>query len=422
VSNDKLKETNEPLFSLDYAGNSITVLGTAHVSKASADKVKELLLTGKYATVAVELCPNRYTGLVNPETMANMDLFKVIKEGKTFMVMASLALGAYQQRIAEEFGIEPGAEMRMAIDQAKELNYEVVLIDRDIGTTLKRVYANVPWWKKMMIFSGLIGSVVSREEVSEEEIERLKEGDILETTFAQFAEQEKDLFGPLIDERDQYMAARLEEAVLEHDHQNILAVVGAGHLQGIKSYIEQHAETIAKTKEVEDNQNSKNESELNRVQGLISALEHIPQKTNWLKYFPWLIVALILFGFTLGFQKSSDLGWQMVMDWVFINGGLSALGALVATAHPITILVAFFAAPLTSLNPMIGAGMVTAATEIWLRKPNVGDFSQLRKDATKIKGWWKNKVARILLVFFFSTMGSAIGTYVAGFKIFESLM
>jgi len=273
-----------------------------------------------------------------------------------------------------------------------------------------------------MIFSGLIGSVVSREEVSEEEIERLKEGDILETTFAQFAEQEKDLFGPLIDERDQYMAARLEEAVLEHDHQNILAVVGAGHLQGIKSYIEQHAETIAKTKEVEDNQNSKNESELNRVQGLISALEHIPQKTNWLKYFPWLIVALILFGFTLGFQKSSDLGWQMVMDWVFINGGLSALGALVATAHPITILVAFFAAPLTSLNPMIGAGMVTAATEIWLRKPSVGDFSQLRKDATKIKGWWKNKVARILLVFFFSTMGSAIGTYVAGFKIFESLM
>jgi len=373
-------------------------------------------LTGEYATVAVELCPNRYNGLVNPETMANMDLFKVIKEGKTFMVMASLALGAYQQRIAEEFGIEPGAEMRMAIEQAKELNYEVVLIDRDIGTTLKRVYANVPWWKKMMIFSGLIASVVSREDVSEEEIERLKEGDILETTFAQFAEQEKDLFGPLIDERDQYMAARLEEAVLEHDHQNILAVVGAGHLQGIKSYLQQHAT------ENKENTSTQPSSTLEKVKNLITTLEHIPQKTNWLKYFPWLIVAIILFGFTLGFQKSSELGWQMVMDWVFINGGLSALGALIATAHPITVLVAFLAAPLTSLNPMIGAGMVTAATEIWLRKPSVGDFSQLRKDATEIKGWWKNKVARTFLVFFFSTMGSAIGTYVAGFKIFESLM
>ncbi len=415
-------ELQEPLFSLDYAGNSITVLGTAHVSKASADKVKELLLTGQYSTVAVELCPNRYASLINPQSIANMDLFKVIKEGKTFMVMASLALGAYQQRIAEEFGIEPGAEMRMAVTQAKDLNYEVLLIDRDIGTTLKRVYANVPWWKKLMIFSGLLGSVVSHEEVSEEEIERLKEGDILETTFAQFAEQEKDLFGPLIDERDQYMAARLEEAILEHGHQNILAVVGAGHLNGIKSYLQQHIQSLPTN--VKENQVDSLENNINlqRIKKLIAQLEHIPQKSNWLKYFPWLIVALILFGFTLGFQKSSELGWQMIMDWVFINGGLSAIGALIATAHPVTIIIAFVAAPLTSLNPMIGAGMVTAATEIWIRKPNVGDFGKLRTDATTIKGWWKNKVARIFLVFFFSTIGSAIGTYIAGFKIFESLV
>ncbi|MFK5986829.1 MAG: TraB/GumN family protein [Pseudomonadota bacterium] len=414
------EKDKQPIFSLEYAGRSITVLGTAHVSRASAEKVKELLSTGEYATVAVELCPNRYTSIVNPESMANMDLFKVIKEGKTFMVMASLALGAYQQRIAEEFGIEPGAEMRMALDQAKELKAEVVLIDRDIGVTLKRVYANVTWYKKMMIFSGLIASVISREEVSEEEIERLKEGDILETTFAQFAEQEKDLFAPLIDERDQYMAARLEEAVLEHDHKDILAVVGAGHLQGIKSYLQKNIENINSLTDTDAQTTDKDR--LAKVKQLISHLEEIPKKTNGLKYFPWLIVILILFGFTLGFQKSSELGWQMVMDWVLINGGLSALGAFIATAHPITVLTAFVAAPLTSLNPMVGAGMVTAATEIWIRKPNVGDFSKLRKDTTSIKGWWKNKVARTFLVFFFSTLGSAIGTYVAGFKIFESLM
>ncbi len=401
--------SQQPMFSLDYAGHSITVLGTAHVSRASAEKVKELLTTGDYASVAVELCPNRYTSIVDPNSMANMDLFKVIKEDKTFMVMASLALGAYQQRVAEEFGIEPGAEMRMAIDQAKVLKAEVILIDRDIGVTLKRVYSNVSFFKKMMIFSGLIASVISTEKVSEDEIERLKEGDILETTFAQFAEQEKDLFAPLIDERDQYMAARLEEAVLESGHKDILAVVGAGHLQGIKSYIQEHI-------------NAGEEDSLQRVKKCIRDLDYIPKKTNWLKYFPWLIVVLILAGFTMGFQKSSELGWQMVMDWVLINGGLSALGALIATAHPITILTAFVAAPLTSLNPMIGAGMVTSATEIWVRKPNVGDFSQLRKDTTSIKGWWKNKVARTFLVFFFSTMGSAVGTYVAGFKIFESLM
>ncbi len=407
------EKKQEPQFTLQYAGNSITVLGTAHVSKASADKVKELLVTGDYATVAVELCQNRYTSIIDPESMASMDLFKVIKEGKTFMVMASLALGAYQQRIAEEFGIEPGAEMRMAISQAEELEAEVILIDRDIGVTLKRVYANVPWWKKMMIFSGLMASVLNKEEVSEEEIERLKEGDILETTFSQFAEQEKDLFGPLIDERDQYMAAKLEEAVLEHDHKDILAVVGAGHLNGIKSYIEKQSDSM---------DTLDNDSKLKRVKELITELDHIPKKTNRLKYLPWLIVVLVVFCFNLGFQKSSELGWQMVMDWVLINGGLSALGALIATAHPLTVITAFVAAPLTSLNPMIGAGMVTAATETWIRKPNVGDFSDLRKDTTSIKGWWRNKVARTFLVFFFSTMGSAIGTYVAGFRIFESLI
>jgi len=403
---------DEPLFNLNYAGHAITVLGTAHVSKASADKVKELLATGEYDTVAVELCPNRYNSLVNPDMLANMDLFKVIKEGKTSMVMASLALGAYQQRLAEDFGIEPGAEMRMAIEQARELDYEVVLIDRDIGTTLKRVYASVPWWKKMMVVSGLMASVISREKVSEEEIESLKDGDILETTFAQFAEQEKDLFGPLIDERDRFMAAKLEEAVAASGSKKILAVVGAGHLQGIKNYLSEYVENISADEQLN----------LQRAQQNIAELDGIPKKKNWLKYIPWVIVGLILFGFAMGFQRSSALGWQMVMDWVLINGGLSALGAFIATAHPITVVGAFVAAPLTSLNPMIGAGMVTAGIETWLRKPSVGDFSRLRTDTTSVKGWWKNKVARTLLVFFFSTVGSAIGTYVAGFKIFESLV
>jgi len=402
----------EPLFTLDYADHRITVLGTAHISKASADKVKELLASGDYDTVAVELCPNRYNSLVNPDMLANMDLFKVIREGKTSMVMASLALGAYQQRLAEEFGIQPGAEMHMAINQARELDYEVVLIDRDIGTTLKRVYASVPWWKKMLVVSGLMASVISREKVTEEEIERLKDGDILETTFAQFAEQEKDLFGPLIDERDRYMASKLEEAVSQPGQKRILAVVGAGHLQGIKNYLKEYIDSIS----VDDSEN------LNRSRSNISELEQLPSKKNWLKYFPWLIVGLILFGFTMGFQRSPELGWEMVMDWVLINGGLSALGALIATAHPITVLGAFVAAPLTSLNPMIGAGMVTAGIETWIRKPSVGDFSRLRQDTTSAKGWWRNKVARTLLVFFFSTLGSAIGTYVAGFKIFEKLV
>ncbi len=348
--------------------------------------------------------------MIDPDSLAKMDLFRVFKEGKASMVIASLALGAYQQKMAEEFGIEPGAEMRMAIEQAEALNCNIHLIDRDVGTTLKRVYSNVPWWKKMGIIGGLLGSVVTSEKVSEDEIERLKEGDILETTFAQFAEEAKELYSPLIDERDQYMAAKLEQIVTESDNQSILAVVGAGHLKGIESY-------LAKDEDI----NSPEELHA-KAQATIERLEQLPEKSRWPKLIPWIIVAILIAGFAIGFSKSTDLGIQLLIWWVVINGSLSALGAAIAKGHPLTVIGAFIAAPITSLNPTIGAGMVTAAIELYLRKPNVGDFSQLRKDTTHISGWWKNKVARTLLVFFFSTLGSAAGTYIAGFKIFESLV
>lgn len=405
---DSSKE--EPIFHHILAGKSITVLGTAHVSKTSADKVHELLATGEYDGVAIELCQSRYNSMIDPDSLAKMDLFQVFKEGKASMVIASLALGAYQQKMAEEFGIEPGAEMRMAINQAKEMKSEVHLIDREVGTTLKRVYGNVPWWKKMGIIGGLLGSVVSSEKVSEEEIERLKEGDILDSTFSQFAEEAKELFEPLIDERDQYMAARLEQIVTSSDNKSILAVVGAGHLKGIESYL------------AKDEQITTAEELHNKAQDTIERLDALPKKSRWPKVIPWLIVAILITGFAIGFNKSTELGVQLIIYWVLINGSLSALGAAIAKGHPMTVIGAFFAAPLTSLNPTIGAGMVTAAIELYFRKPNVGDFSDLRKDTTHVSGWWKNKVARTLLVFLFSTIGSAIGTYVAGFKIFESLV
>ncbi len=136
---------------------------------------------------------------------------------------------------------------------------------------------------------------------------------------------------------------------------------------------------------------------------------------------PWGIVALVLAGFVIGFSRSQELGLQLIGDWIVINGGLAGLGALIALAHPVTILGVIIAAPLTSLNPLIGAGFVAAAIELWLRKPSVGDFSNLRKDVTKATGWWRNRVARTLLVFFLATLGSAAGTYLAGFRIFGRL-
>jgi pheromone shutdown-related protein TraB len=380
-------------------GTPISLLGTAHISRSSAEQVAAELDSKSYQAVAIELCPSRFDALNNPERLAELDLMQVVRQGKASMVMANLAMAAYQQRLGEQLDIEPGAEMRMAVDQAKKHDLPVLLIDREIGVTLKRTASNLSWWQRAVLFSGLVTSLVSREQVSEADIEHLKEGDVLETTFAEFAHDRQDLYQPLIAERDRYMAAKLREAAAQHPGRPVLAVVGAGHLDGISRHLGDSDDPAA----------------------TLQVLEQIPAKARWPRLIPWLIVALVLTGFYIGFTRNPELGWQLVRDWVLINGGLSALGALIAAAHPLTILTAFVAAPVTSLNPTVGAGMVTAAAELWLRKPRVGDFSKLRHDTTQLRGWWRNRVSRTLLVFLFSTLGSALGTYLAGFLIYDRL-
>ena len=390
----------EPIQSLSFGESKLTILGTAHVSRVSAEKTQELIQSGEFDVVCIELCQSRFNAITDPNALAKMDLFDVIRSGKASMVTASLALGSYQQRMAEQLGIEPGLEMKTAIKFSDEQNLILELIDREVGTTLKRVYHNVPFWKRLYIISGLFTSVVSRETVTEEEIEKLKSGDLLETTFAQFSEDANDLFVPLIDERDQYMAAKVLKVLQQNPGKNLLAIVGAGHVKGMMNYLQDDAM---------------------QVDEVITELDVIPKKRSWLRFIPWIIVALILFGFYLGFQKGPDLGWSLIWQWVIINGSLSALGAAIAGAHLLTIMTAFIAAPITSLNPTIGAGMVTAAMELFIRKPTVSDFSDLRKDTSTALGWRKNRVARILLIFVLSSLGSAIGTYVAGFRIFGQL-
>ncbi|MBK1672805.1 conjugal transfer protein TraB [Ectothiorhodospira shaposhnikovii] len=394
---------DEPRFTVTIDGTLVTVLGTAHVSRVSAEVVSRLLQSGDFDAVAVELCPSRHHAILNPDALSRMNLFQVLREGKVPMVTASLALGAYQQRLAEQFGIEPGAEMRAAIEEARQAHLPVLLIDREVGTTLKRCYRNVPWWRRMNLFAGLMASVVSKEKISEQEIERLKEGDVLESTFNQFAEESRALYTPLIEERDLYMAARLRQEAEEGSYRHILAVVGAGHLQGIQQVLNGKPVTESPS-------------------AVIQRLDQEPPPSRLPGILPWVVVALVIFGFILGFSRNPELGWQLVMDWVLINGSLAGIGGLIAGAHPLTVITAALAAPLTSLNPTIGVGFVAAAMETFLRKPTVGDFSRLRRDTAHLRGWWRNRVSRVLLVFLFTTMGSAIGTYAAGFRIAERLL
>ncbi|WIX31653.1 TraB/GumN family protein [Salinicola sp. JS01] len=384
------------------AEHELTLLGTAHVSQASADEVRELIDSGEFDAVAIELCTSRHQSLTQPDAMAKLDLFQVLKQGKAGMVAASLALGAFQQRVAAHSGIEPGAEMRAAVQGAQRAGLPLYLIDREIGVTLKRIYQNVPWYKRFGLISGLLGSVLSRQTVSSEEIEKLKEGDVLESTFAEFAEQSESLYVPLIAERDRFMALKLVESLPDGQARRVLVVIGAGHLKGMSEHLRALDAQPPAALAVREER---------------AALESTAPRARWWKALPWIIVALVLTGFAIGFSRDTAFGWSLVAEWVLINGSFSALGALIALGHPLTIAAAFLGAPLTSLNPTIGVGFVTAGVELYFRRPTVGDFSRLRSDVSHWRGWWRNRVARTLLVFLLSSLGSAIATWVAGLRI-----
>ena len=398
---DAPAQPDGPVETIDLDGARITLLGTAHVSQASIDEVRRRIGSGDFDAVAVELCDSRYRNLTQPQAWSETDLFRVIREGRAGMLAAHLALTGYQQRLAEQLGVEPGGEMRAAIETADERGVPLWTVDREVGITLKRLLWGVPWRQRLSLFGGIMVGFMSREDVTEDDIERLKEGDLLESTFGEFAEHSPVLYDHLVSERDRYMAARIRQQ-LRGGAQAILAVVGAGHVAGMAAELRREE---APPPEAE-----------------IAELDQLPPPKRWLRTIPWAVVAIVIVGFVLGFQRSTEMGVQLVTEWVLINGALSATGALIALAHPLTIVGAFIAAPITSLNPTVGAGMVVAALEAGFRRPRVADFDTLRTEVTRLRGWWRNRVARVLLVFVLATMGSAAGTYIAGFRIVEQLL
>ncbi len=392
---------DQPHRIIDHNGTRFVVLGTAHVSQKSVDVVRELLQSGQFDTAAIELDENRYQAIQDPDRFRKLDIIQVIRNGQTGLIATNLALSAYQKRLADQLGITPGAEMKAAIDLAQERDLGLWRIDRDISTTMKRAWRNMRFGDKLNLLFGGFAGFFEKEAVSTDDIEKLKTGDMLESTFAEFAQGNPSIYQSLIAERDQYMAARLKQESANNDSRNTLVVIGAGHLEGLSKHLQDEGQDTDAT---------------------VAELDTVPAKSRWLKWLPWIIVAIILAGFVLGFSRNADMGWGMVKTWVLYNGVLAAIGAAIAGAHPLTVLTAFLAAPLTSLNPAVAAGMVAALTEAWIRKPKVEDFERLQTDAASLRGWWKNPVTRILLVFLLTNLGSAIGTWVSGFKIFNQLV
>jgi pheromone shutdown-related protein TraB len=391
----------QPLARVIRDGVEYTLLGTAHVSRASVAAVRQIIESEPFDAIAVELCDSRYRALRDREAWRNLDLLQIIREGKAGMVAANLALSAYQRRLAEQFGIEPGAEMKAASDLAEQRGVALWLVDREISTTLKRAYRSVGFWDRLGIISGLIASLFERGEVAEAEIEKLKQGDMLQSAFSEFAEQSEPLFRSLIGERDTFMAARLREESARSPVKRVLLVIGAGHLTGIERELKE--QTAGPT-------------------DLLAQLRTAPPPARWPRWLGYGVLALIIGAIAFAFSRGASLGAVALRDWILFTGIGAALGAALGGGHPLTVIAAFIVAPLKPFRPLVPSGALSAAVEMWLRRPRVADFEALRDDVIDWRGWWKNRVSRTLLVFMLTNLGMMIGEYMAGFRILHRLM
>lgn len=380
------------------------VLGTAHVSKVSVDAVDALLANEHFDAVAIELCDSRAQSMRDPEAFRQMDLFKVIRQGKAGMVAASLVLSTFQKRLADQSGIQPGAEMKAAMDGADKRGLPLWLVDREVGTTLKRAWHSVGFWQRFGLLGGLLASVFEREAIEQEEIEKLKQGDLLESAFSDFASESRPLYQSLIGERDAFMAARLREEAMRSsttEARRVLVVIGAGHLKGLTALLREQQDNPA---------------------AVVATLADTPPKARWPKWVAVILVLAVFAAIAYAFHRNSALGAQALRDWVLYTAGFSALGALIAGGHPLSILAAAIAGPVKPFRPGIPSGGISAMAEAWVRRPRVVDFDTLRDDIGHWSGWWKNRVARTLLNFFLVSLGTIIGEYTAGIHIFKSLL
>jgi pheromone shutdown-related protein TraB len=392
---------DQPLARVDRDGVRYTLLGTAHVSKESVAAVETALASGAFDVIAVELDPARHRALTDPNALAKLDLVQAIKSGKAGLLAANLALAAYQRRLSEQLGVEPGAELKAAAVGATARGLPMVLIDRDIGLTFKRAWGRLGFWKRSMLGAGLFTSLIVDEKVEDDAIEKLKQGDVLEASFAEFAGQSPELYEAVIAERDRYMAAKLREAGAAHPGKHVLAVVGAGHLAGLAAALETGSIEPATQ---------------------IAELEALP-KDEGMPWFTIILVGLLLGGFAWGWHQGGiETGGMVLLQWAAITAAGGALGCLAAGGHPLSILAAALASPITPLHPALGSGTISALVEAWVRKPDYADFLALRDDTRTLRGWWKNRVARTLLNFFLTSVGTALAVWAAGAGMIAKLL
>ncbi|HID03630.1 MAG TPA: TraB/GumN family protein [Desulfobacterales bacterium] len=380
---------------LTHEGKTVLLIGTAHISQDSVELVEKVILQEKPDCVCIELDEKRYASLTQKKKWQSLDLKQIIKDKQLSTLMINLLMASYQKKLGGQLGVKPGAELLAAANTATENDIPLALCDRDVRITLRRAWKSTSFFKKGYLLTTLFASLFDSTEISEEKLAEMKQKDVLSDLMDEMGTALPDVKKVLIDERDIYLSEKIKEA----EGKRLVAVVGAGHVAGIKDVFEKDCS-----------------ADLERI-------TTIPPVSKIWKTLGWSIPVLIIGSIVaIGLQKGMADAGANLLYWILANGIPSAIGGILAFAHPLTVIGVFAAAPITSLTPVIGAGYVAAFIQVMRTPPVVREFETVGDDMGTVKGWWRNKLLRVFLVFLFTGFGSSIGTYVGGYEIIKNLI
>ncbi|MDD4170044.1 MAG: TraB/GumN family protein [Desulfotomaculaceae bacterium] len=379
-----MSEENKNITRLDLDGKELILIGTAHVSKHSAEQVKEVIESEKPDSVCIELDEQRFQTITEGNKWKDTDIFKIIKEKKSTLLLVNLVMASFQKRIAKQFGINAGQEMIQGIESAKVIGANLVLADRNIQTTFSRIWHGIGFWGKIKLIVEIIFSIFSDENITEEELEKLKSQDMLNSVLNDLTASFPKLKRPLVDERDQYLAQKIKEA----PGTKVVAVLGAAHIPGVKEEIYKEHDLLA--------------------------LSQLPSGSKAPIIIGWAIPIFILALIAYTFIANPAAGVQQSINWILWTGAFAALGTALAFGHPLSILTAFVVAPITTLHPLLAAGWFAGLAQAYIRRPSVREFENLSEDIFSLKGFWGNKITRILLIVSLANLGATVGTVIGG--------
>lgn len=389
------REEPQDVHRVDVAGRTIFLVGTAHVSQRSVDLVREVIGRERPDAVCIELDEGRYTALSEKKQFEEQDLREVLKKKQLATLMLNLVLASYQRRLGLKLGVAPGSELLEAARVAEEHEIPFILCDRDVRITLRRAWQSISWWQRLRLLGEVSVGVFEDAEISEDELERIRDQDVVTEVMNELGRMMPDLKRVLIDERDAYLA----HEILEASGERIVAVVGAGHIAGMKERLERE------------------------VRADMDEITSIPADSKGWKIFGWSIPLLISGSIAaIAVTQGAEAAGENAMIWFLANAIPSGIGALVALGHPLTVVTAALSAPFTSLTPLIGAGYVAAFAQLWAQPPRVSDFGTIGDDLSVPRRWWQSRLLRIFLVFVLTTLGSLLGTWGGGFGVLRNLL